>query len=74
MPLRAAERTRLMIRCERCNNGTEKYVAWLALEHTLACGTCGNAIDLKTTDNRLLIKETDDNCARIDAALAKIGQ
>ena len=74
MPLRTAERTSLWITCDGCQQATEKPVAWLALQDSFTCGNCGASVDLQSAKNRLLIKETDDNCARIDVALAKLGK
>ena len=74
MPLSTAERTWVYVTCESCKQATQKSVAWLAVHDALACSVCGHIIDLKNANNRLLIQETADNCARIDVALAKISK
>ncbi len=76
MPLSSAERTSWMMLCPRCGKATEKPVAWLAASKTLACATsdCGNVIDLKSPDNAALIQKLADQCADLDAFLAKPNQ
>jgi hypothetical protein len=41
----------------------------LVRKSNVPCNVCGSSIDLHTPLNRLLIKETAQNCARIGAAL-----
>jgi hypothetical protein len=72
MTLTTAERTALLITCTACGQATEKPVAWLIAVDDMTCMPCGRPIDLKSANNRTLIQETADNCARIDAALAKL--
>jgi hypothetical protein len=70
----AADLTILRIRCPGCGQHTEKLVTVLVRKSNIPCNVCGSPIDLDTPVNRLLIKETAQNCARIGAALlAQIG-
>jgi hypothetical protein len=65
----AADLTILRIRCPGCGQHTEKLVTVLVRKSNIPCTVCGSPIDLDTPVNRLLIKETAQNCARIGAAL-----
>lgn len=69
MKFSAADITILRIRCPDCGQHSEKLVTVLMRKALILCNVCGSYIDLKTPVNRLLIKETADNCARIGAAL-----
>jgi hypothetical protein len=74
MAFSAADLTILRIRCPACGQHTEKLVTVLVRKSNIPCSVCSSAIDLDTAVNRLLIKETAQNCARIGAALmAQIG-
>jgi hypothetical protein len=69
MAFSAADLTILRIRCSGCGQHTEKLVTVLVRKSNIPCNVCGSLIDLDTPMNRLLIKETAQNCARIGAAL-----
>jgi hypothetical protein len=74
MTFSAADLTILRIRCSGCGQHTEKLVTVLVRKSNVPCSVCGAPIDLDTPVNRILIKETAQNCARIGAALmAQIG-
>ena len=66
MAFSAADLTILRIRCPGCGQHTEKLVV---RKSNIPCNVCGSPIDLDTPINRLLIKETAQNCARIGTAL-----
>ena len=69
MAFSAADLTILRIRCPGCGQHTEKLVTVLVRKSNVPCSVCGSPIDLETPMNRLLIRETAQNCARIGAAL-----
>ncbi len=69
MAFSAADLTILRIRCPGCGQHTEKLVTVLVRKSNIPRNVCGSPIDLDTPINRLLIKETAQNCARIGAAL-----
>ena len=71
MPLSTAETTYIDIRCPNCTQHTQKLLAWLVLKDNMTCKGCGAFIDLKATENRILIKEFADLCARMDATFGK---
>jgi transcription elongation factor Elf1 len=74
MSFSAADLTILRIRCPECGQHTEKLVTVLVRRSSIACNVCGAAIDLHTPVNKLLIKETAQNCMRLGAALlAQVG-
>ena len=59
------------VRCEKCSHRTPKTVAWLSGQNKLPCEECGAIIDLRAGDNAVVITELANQCARIDATLAK---
>jgi hypothetical protein len=73
MPVTAAERMSFLINCPRCRKATEKSVAWLTTYEALPCATpgCAHMINLKTAENGVLIEMLSDQCADLDAILAK---
>ncbi len=67
-----AETTYLLIRCARCGESIQQSVAWLISKDNMTCKGCSGAIDLKSAETQLLIKEAAKHCARTDAELSKI--
>jgi hypothetical protein len=69
MPISITEAIYLHIQCPNCEEGILKPVAWLASKSNMTCKGCSAVIDLKSPDNKLLIKETADHCERLEAVL-----
>src|SRR5687767_6740691 len=72
MTFSAADVTLLRIRFVSCGQHTEKLVTVLSKKASIPCAICRKEIDLKTSHNALLIKETEESCRRIGEALTKI--
>ena len=71
MSFNIAEKIYLHIQCPNCSEGTLKPVAWLVSRTNMTCKGCSAMIDLKALENRVLIMETENHCAHIEAALKK---
>lgn len=69
MSFSAADLTILRIRCPACGQHTEKLVTVLVRKSSIPCNVCGASVDLETPVNKLLIKETAQNCVRVGQAL-----
>src|SRR3546814_19630108 len=69
--LNAADRISVLVRCQTCEQATQKPLALLVSAKQLACPQCGNVIDLATGENGLLVQRLADQCKSIDAAFAK---
>jgi hypothetical protein len=69
MSLTVADRTLLRVICPRCEQMTEKGVAWLQGRDEMPCPHCKRAIDLHVHPNGILIREMAFNCERIEAEM-----
>ena len=72
MPLATAETTYLEICCPSCAQHTPRTVAWLVLKDNMTCKGCSAFIDLRTAENRILIKEFAELCSRMDATFGRL--
>lgn len=71
MSLNAADRVSVLVRCQTCDQATQKPLAWLVSARQLACPQCGNVVDLAKGENGLLVQRLADQCKSIDTAFAK---
>jgi len=47
MVLTVSERIFILVRCQHCDQGTEKILSWLNTHNWMLCPTCGHRIDLR---------------------------
>ena len=73
LPLTSADRLIYRMLCPCCGKTTEQAVADLIRNYYLPCSTpgCGHLIDLKTPNNRALIKKLAHQCTELDTFLAE---
>ena len=75
MPLNAAERVLVLVRCDHCGKTTEKFLSGLIGKEVIRCENpaCGEVVDLRSPYNAVVIKELIEYAARADAAMTEIG-
>jgi ribosomal protein S27E len=59
--------TFLAIECPRCQDYSERRLAWLRTARMTTCDKCGVPIDLSTGGNRIAIDGYIDLSSRLDA-------
>jgi len=63
-----AKRIKLIIACDQCGCASLEPFNRFHGHYELVCRECAHTVNLKAKENRLLIEELAQLCARIDAA------
>ena len=66
-----AKRVKLIFRCVKCGHESLESLSRFHGRYRIACPECGTSADLKANENRIIIEELVELCAKTDAALNK---
>ncbi len=67
--METSDRVSLVVDCPHCQGTNRKAILWLVIHDQMTCASCGNMIDIRSSDDRVRIRELAEACGRIDALL-----
>jgi hypothetical protein len=66
-----AKRIKLIVACDQCGCASLEPFIRFHGHYEMVCRECAHTVNLKAKENRLLIEELAQLCARIDASLER---
>jgi ribosomal protein S27E len=69
-----ADRTFLKVPCPHCGNELQQSIAWLVAKDRVPCRKCGRSIELKGTNNGLVVEKLSDECDTLDRTITALNK